>query len=148
MIPTEIILHHSATKDSGTVSWNAIRRYHRDECNWGDIGYHFGIEFISDPGSPAGSYEVLLGRLPFEVGAHCKDHNGRAIGICFVGNFDEAPPPEAMWNQGVRLVKWLCFELAIPVRYIFGHRDFANKTCPGTQFDIEKFKADVEAYDL
>ena len=148
MIPTEIILHHSATKDSGTVSWNAIRRYHQDECNWNDIGYHFGVEYVSDPGDPAGSYEILLGRLPMEVGAHCKDHNNKAIGICFVGDFDEASVPEQQWKKGVKLVKWLCSRFGIPVSRIYGHRDFATKTCPGTYFDIEKFKDDVMLYDL
>jgi N-acetyl-anhydromuramyl-L-alanine amidase AmpD len=83
-----------------------------------------------------------------ELGAHCKNHNNKAIGICFVGNFDEASVPDQQWKKGVKLVKWLCSRFGIPVSRIYGHRDFANKTCPGTMFDIEKFKADVEAYHL
>jgi hypothetical protein len=146
MTPTEIILHHSATKDSGTVSWNAIRRYHINECCWSDIGYHFGIERIDDTGSPDDSFEILVGRMPDEVGAHTTGENSRSIGICFVGNFDNEPPPEAQWNQGVRLVRWLCKEFGILFSNIYGHRSFAHKTCPGTQFDVEKFKKDVEAF--
>lgn len=147
MIPEEIILHHSATKDSGTVSWNAIRRYHMNECAWTDIGYHWGIEYITDPGSPQGSYEILMGRMSDAIGAHTSGENNRSLGICFVGNFDEAPPPEEQWKQGVKLVVWLCKRYGIHPRMIFGHRTFAPKTCPGTMFDVEKFKQDV-IYEL
>jgi N-acetylmuramoyl-L-alanine amidase len=143
MRPNKIILHHSATKDSGTVSWNAIRRYHLNECNWSDIGYHFGVEYISDPGDPAGSYEVLLGRLPGNEGAHTQGLNHDSIGICFIGNYDETEPPKEMLKAGVRLVTWLCKEYGISPFHIYGHRDFARKTCPGILFNIDLFQEEV-----
>lgn len=143
MTPKIIILHHSATKDSGTVSWNAIRRYHINECKWNDIGYHFGIEFIEDKGDPKGSYEILMGRTLDKVGAHTTGHNSDGIGICFVGNFDEAPPPDGQWQAGLKLVRWLCGEFSISRGSIYGHRNFANKTCPGKMFSIDNFKMDL-----
>lgn len=143
MKPEKIILHHSATKDSGTVSWNAIRRYHINDCCWSDIGYHFGIEKIDDTGSPDDSYEILMGRMPDEVGAHTAGQNSWSIGICFVGNFDDIHPPDGQWQQGLKLVRWLCKEFNIHYSEIYGHRDFANKTCPGTMFDVEKFKEEL-----
>jgi hypothetical protein len=147
MIPTKIILHHSATRDSGTVSWNAIRRYHINECKWGAIGYHFGTEFIEDKGDPKGSYEILMGRFPNMTGAHTTGLNHTSLGVCFVGNFDKAPVPEEQWRQGVKLVKWLCEHFGILISEIWGHRDFANKTCPGNLFNIEKFKEDVASHE-
>lgn len=143
MIPNKIILHHSATKDSGTVSWNAIRRYHVNECAWADIGYHFGVEFITDTGSEQGSYEILAGRMLDQNGAHTTGQNGQAIGVCFVGNYDEVTPPKRMLEQGVKLCAWLCRAFNINPMQIYGHRQFARKTCPGSLFDVEKFKQDV-----
>lgn len=143
MTPKRIVLHHSATKDSGTVSWNAIRRYHVNDCCWTDIGYHFGIERVDDTGSPDDSYEILMGRMPDVDGAHTAGQNYQAIGICFVGDWDKEPPPDGQWKQGLKLVRWLCRQFNIPYSEIYGHRDFANKTCPGTQFDVEKFKEEL-----
>jgi hypothetical protein len=148
MRPEKIILHHSSTKDSGTVSWNAIRRYHVNVLGWTDIGYHFGIEFVADPGDPKGSFEILTGRTLDKAGAHTTGQNLLSIGICFVGNFDDAPPPAEQWKQGVRLVKWLCRHFGITQAKIFGHREVAaGRTCPGKMFDLDRFRIEVERHE-
>lgn len=159
--PKRIILHHSLTKDSETVSWNAIRRYHKSyayqgkiiyklaadkykqkgyyvKYPWSDIGYHFGIELIND------EYEILMGRMLTRSGAHTYGHNQDSIGICFVGNYDIIVPEERMLNLGVKLVVSLCTMFDIEVCNIHGHQHFANKTCPGTLFNLGHFKYDVK----
>ena len=136
MTPKRIILHHSLTKDSETVSWGAIRHYHLS-LGWDDIGYHFGIELARD------DYEIFLGRMPNVAGAHTVGENSRSLGVCFVGNFDLAPPPPQQWAKGVQLVSWLCENFHIPPTNIHGHCEFAHKTCPGTHFDLTKFRRDV-----
>lgn len=138
MKPQKIILHHSLTKDSSTVSWSAIRTYHTNALGWSDIGYHWGIEAVGT------HYEILTGRMPNEAGAHTKGHNHDSLGICFVGNFDIDEPHPEMWNLGVRFVRALCETMNIDPQEIYGHNDFASyKTCPGVHFDIDGFRQQV-----
>ena len=139
MRPTRIILHCSDTKDSGTVSWGAIRKYHKEVKGWKDIGYHIGLEKIDD------YYEILLGRMLNEQGAHCEGHNIDSIGICFVGQFDDTPPPDMQWLTGVRLVDWLLSIFNLTHNDVYGHREFnPNKSCPGKMFDLDKFRSQLK----
>lgn len=140
MKPEAIILHHSFTQDGQTVSWGAIRRYHTQELGWRDIGYHYGIELVG------GNYEILIGRMMNETGAHCKQEgmNNKSLGICFVGNFDEDLIPGDQWVVGIKLVASLCEVLNMSVEKIYGHRDFADyKSCPGNNFDLNLFRSAV-----
>lgn len=134
---SHIVIHHSLTKDSETVSWDAIRRYHVDVMGFRDVGYNFGIELIG------GHYEALLGRPLGEVGAHCtqKSMNRVGIGICMVGNFDSHEPPGGQWNLGLKICNMLMDIYRIPVKNVMGHYEFAPyKTCPGRMFDMVAFR--------
>jgi len=125
------------TKDSETVSWGAIRKYHID-MGFKEIGYHYGVELLRD------SHEILLGRMPDEVGAHTKGHNTDSIGICFVGNFDLIAPSKEAWQLGLKLVRFLYRTYNIGKESIFGHRNFnSHKTCPGLLFDVDRFEREL-----
>lgn len=143
-----IILHHSLTADGSTVSWDAIRRYHVQERGWDDVGYHFGIEQIGD------RYEILVGRMLTETGAHCKElaMNVVGLGICLVGNFDDAPPSGAQLVVLRKLVKSLQEVFGIQTSHVLGHREIGKlsgfdwtagqyKSCPGRQFDLNAFRS-------
>jgi N-acetylmuramoyl-L-alanine amidase len=138
--PTYIVLHCSETKDSGTVSWGAIRRYHTSVLGWDDIGYHFGVERVGE------DFEVLLGRLPNIHGAHCKaaGMNGKSLGICCVGSFSGESVPEQQWLLALRLARYLMAAYMIPADKVIGHREVeAAKTCPGAWFNMDKFRGEL-----
>ncbi len=82
-------------------------------------------------------------------GAHCREQgmNRRGIGVCVVGNFDVAPPSEALLEKAADSVAWLCRMYRIPLENIHGHREFATyKSCPGKKFDMDYFRERVEDY--
>ena len=134
----EIIVHHSLTKDSGSVSWRAIRRFHINDNGWPDIGYHFGIELVSDVFDSG--YEILMGRSITLPGAHTKGHNTTTVGICCVGNFDLVPPSKEQLGKLKFLINVLKFIFPTIDKVSF-HRDYASKSCPGNLFTKEMLDA-------
>jgi len=140
MKPVKIIVHHSATADSGTVSWGAIRRYHTETLGWPDIGYHAGVEFVRSGNELY--YETLMGRMWNVSGAHTRGQNHDSLGLCFVGNFDEHRPPEAQLVAGGKIIALWMKIFGISIKEIYTHNFFNNaKTCPGNQFDINVLKS-------
>lgn len=140
-----VMLHHSATADSGTVSWGAIERYHRETHGWRDIGYHYGIELVGD------AYYAMVGRPEDEIAAACKEAqmNARAVHVCLVGDFDQVPPRLALLECAVRrVILPVMHRHGITADRIIGHRDAGlmdgfewqkgqYKSCPGRAFDLE-----------
>lgn len=145
-IPKKVFVHHSLTKDSGSVSWGAIRTYHTKTLDepYSDIGYHAGVELVKSGNELY--YEILMGRMWTEQGAHCRGQNEDSLGICFIGNFDLVLPPMAQLEAGAKVIAlWLdLFELAI--NDIYSHHNFApHKSCPGKFFDMESLKECVRS---
>jgi len=132
-----VMIHHSLTEDGQTVSWQAIRRYHIG-LGWHDIGYHAGVELVND------HLEAFIGRPENEVAAACKEQhmNELALHVCLVGNYDLAPPSDALLEFTAKYVvrPWL-ERYKLTVEHIVGHRDYATyKSCPGTQFDLDRLR--------
>ncbi len=135
MTPNKIVIHHSATRDSGTLSWSAIHSYHVNDNGWSDIGYHAGIEEVN------GQYVCLFGRPDVRSGAHTRGHNGHTLGFCFVGDFDQVAPGRQRLDVACRrvLAPWL-LRLGLGVEDLVPHRDYSSKTCPGSKFDMDELR--------
>lgn len=139
LIPSKIVLHCSATEDSGTKSWGAIRAYHLGK-GWSDIGYHYGIEQVGE------HIELLRGRPYWQRGAHCKadNRNFDSLGLCVVGNFDDKPPSPTIYAATLWALRCLCYAFWISPSDVYGHREFEkNKTCPGKMWDLDKLRDDI-----
>ncbi len=149
MKPTHIIIHHSLSKDTGSLSWNAIRRFHAGK-GWMDpagsgeaVGYHLAVELATDAAGFS-HYEMLMGRPFSSPGAHCKQEgmNRKSLGVCFVGDYDRTPPPEEMLHFAAWRLVALCAAYDIPIdrQHIRGHGELAtHKTCPGKAFSVDSF---------
>ena len=138
-IPQKVVVHHSNTRDSRSVSWGAIRRYHTQTLKWAGIGYHCGVELVFSEGVL--NYETLMGRAWDKSGAHCRGQNSNSLGICFVGNYDEIPPPKKALIAGAEMIAlWLrLFDLSLDD--VYSHHNFnIYKSCPGTLFDMGYLK--------
>lgn len=70
----EIIVHCSATPRGRRVTAKDIDGWHR-ERGFRCIGYHYVIGLDGE----------VEERAESEAGAHCKGHNARSIGVCYVG---------------------------------------------------------------
>ncbi len=126
---TAIILHCTATPEGEDYTVEQIRQMHLAR-GFSDIGYHF---LIGRDG------KVHAGRPTAIAGAHCKGHNTRSIGICYVGGCPVRTTPD--WNkkskdtrtpaQEAALVKLVKEQLKqYPGATVHGHNEFANKGCP------------------
>lgn len=131
---TEIIIHHSDSKDDGAVSWGEIRKWHL-ERGWADIGYHAGVELIND------HYEALIGRPWTTVGAHCKGHNLQSLGLCVVGDWTTVEPPLDQLLKAAEVVRMWMRTYGIPITKVYRHKDFNDTDCPGAMFPWDKFKS-------
>lgn len=121
---TEIIIHCADTPEGRDVKADEIRRWHKNERGWSDIGYHYVIDLDGT---------IEAGRDIETAGAHCTGHNAKSIGICYVGGCDAQMQPkdtrtEAQKASLLLLLKYL--RQRYPAAKIYGHRDFAQKACP------------------
>lgn len=123
----QIIIHCSATPEGRNVTVADIDRWHRARGFQG-IGYHYVVYL--DGTIAAGRDEQL-------AGAHCRGHNQRSIGVCYVGGCDAGMCPKDTRTPAQRAaLRCLVSELQqrYPGATVHGHREFAAKACPS--FDI------------
>ncbi len=141
--PEIIVIHHSLTADSGTVSWNTIRQFHTVDLGWDDIGYNSGCELVNN------EFEILIGRMLNEQGAHCRGHNHNSYGHCIVGNYDKDEISPESWMLNLKWIRSLCDVLNLTEDYVLGHRELdSSKSCPGNNFNLDSFRIELKALKI
>ena len=127
-----VVIHHSAS-DRGDV--DSIHAAHL-ERKWLGIGYHFVIG--NGSGMPDGEVEPTFRWREQLHGAHAgsDEHNQNGIGVCLIGNFDEAPPSDAQLAAAKRLVGSLKADYGIAAENVIGHGDIKATACPGKLFPM------------
>ncbi|MGO9984566.1 MAG: peptidoglycan recognition family protein, partial [Rhodomicrobium sp.] len=90
---------------------------------WGDIPYHFYIDFAGKIGE---------GRdIDFAGDATTSFDNDGRIQITVEGDFEREQPAEAQLASLRKLVTWLAFQYSITAENISGHGDHDQTNCPG-----------------
>ena len=121
---TEIILHCSATAEGLDFSVRDIRAWHKAQ-GWADVGYHYVVRLDGT---------VQEGRPLEQAGAHCKGHNDRSIGICYIGGLaaDGRTPKDTRTTAQRAAIRALVTRLRrqFPAATVHGHNEFAAKACP------------------
>lgn len=120
-----IILHCSATIEGAHFDVASIRRWHKEDRGWSDIGYHYVIYLDGT---------THIGRPLHLAGAHVRGHNHDSVGVCYVGGLDEkgkskdtmTPAQDIAFIQLVKAMRLMFGEHLT----IHGHNDFAKKACP------------------
>ena len=118
---TELIVHCSATPAGRDVTAADIRRWHKEERGFADIGYHFVVRLDG---------KVECGRPMADIGAHCRGHNSRSVGVCYVGGISShGRPADTRTRVQREALSGLLTALRrrFPGAVIRGHRDFAPK---------------------
>jgi N-acetylmuramoyl-L-alanine amidase len=124
---TFTVLHNSATpqaQDKGMETVIGFHKYHQSRT-WRCIGYHF---VISVDGT------IWAGRKMDEMGAHAgSGGNPGSIGVCLVGNFDEADRPTRAQIEAFVALHHALVAQVYPTGPItvHTHREFMNTSCPG-----------------
>lgn len=92
-------------------------------------GYHF--RFPRTGG-------VEIGRLVGMIGGHCKQQemNYRSIGLVWEGNMDEQELTPVQFEDSAKFISIFVDQIEFK-----RHGDYANKTCPGTNFPSEALLA-------
>jgi hypothetical protein len=138
-----IVLHHSAHAQG---SYAQIDQEHRKNLGTTGCGYHFVIGNGSE--SPDGQIEVAKRWSDQKAGAHCRDArtpemNDYGIGICLVGNLDQAAPTARQIESARALVEYLRTRYAIPADHVGTHTTLASHptVCPGKNFPAQAILA-------
>lgn len=120
---TKIIIHCSDTPAGRNDDIEDVTRWHKAR-GFRTCGYHYVIKLDG---------EIQRGRNDGTIGANCKGHNSKSIGICYIGGKEGDTRTIAQKVSLVYLIGML--KNMYKESIVYGHKDFSTKPCP--QFDAK-----------
>ena len=130
---TKIIVHCADTPEGRNDTAADIRRWHKAR-GFNDIGYHYVVDLDGT---------IEPGRDVTIAGAHTTGHNADSIGVCYIGGADTDMKPKDTRTEEQKTALRLLLKYLVqkyPGAKIYGHRDFANKSCPSFDAKTEYAK--------
>ncbi|MGB0409491.1 MAG: LysM peptidoglycan-binding domain-containing protein [Opitutales bacterium] len=130
-----IVVHHSGIQYGNAAKFDAA---HRQRGMQNGLAYHFVIGNGIDSGD--GEIEVGPRWKKQLLGGHVKNYriNLTAIGICLVGNFEQAHPSRRQMDAFTQLMEWLQDQVLRKTTHFAGHRELKGEQtiCPGKNFPL------------
>ncbi|XP_031348835.1 peptidoglycan-recognition protein LE-like isoform X1 [Photinus pyralis] len=116
----------SFTREGNVMLAQQLQDIHIDEKRWNDIAYNFLIGCDS---------RVYEGRGWGTIGAHTGGYNSKAVGIAFIGTFDNNLPTPSVLDQGKSLIKYgVDIGVIDPDYKLYAHRQIRPQSVyPGEQ---------------
>ena len=135
-----IVVHHSAIKYGNAKKYDAA---HRQRGMQNGLAYHFLIGNGIDSGD--GEIEIGPRWTNQLLGGHLKSYelNLTAIGICFVGNFEQTQPSKKQLAAFTQLMDWLQGDVLQKNTQFAGHKELKGEQtiCPGKHFPLAAMHA-------
>ncbi len=138
---TRVILHHTATTESGDsyADMRAIWYYHAKTLGWGDIGYHYVVD--SQGRIFEGRYydKAYARQNRVEViGGHAYGNNYGTVGVSMIGNYQVSTPTTQALNSMARITGYKLAPYKIDPsgngpsgEAVVGHYQVYSTSCPG-----------------
>lgn len=123
-----IVIHHSAARP--TSGPYKIAQYHVGKLDWPGIGYHFVI------GEHGMTWQTnWLRTISYHAGHWVTNFSG--IGICLLGRFIDAEPPDDQLTATEELLTWLQGMLGPKAPIVLPHKAVpgVQTACPGNTWD-------------
>lgn len=125
-----ITLHHSGSSEPLTADEDPVDRlqglysWGKEERNWWDVPYHYLIGLDGT---------IFEGRDIRYAGDTNTTYDTRGnLLISVMGNYNRQEPTQAQIEAITDLMAWSVKTYDLPVDHIYGHYDWADTSCPGS----------------
>ncbi|WP_073059109.1 family 10 glycosylhydrolase [Fodinibius roseus] len=126
----KITLHHSGSSEPFTADEDPVDRlqglynWGKEERNWWDVPYHYLIGLDGT---------IFEGRDSRYAGdTNTPYHTRGNLLISVMGNYNIQEPTQAQIEAITDLMAWSAKKYDLPVDHIYGHYNWADTSCPGS----------------